>query len=73
MICTDESCTNGKVKCIETRASRGEAVTMRKYQCQTCGNTFFTKEVFDRYPMNGAELQAFRVSNLSKYNHYING
>jgi hypothetical protein len=60
MICVNKNCDNGKVSCTETRASRSEAITIRKYSCNLCGFIFFTKEIFDRHSPRSSGLKKIR-------------
>ncbi len=66
MICKNDDCTNGKVRCIATRASRAEPETYRTYECQHCGTRMITKEVFESFPMSDMELEQFRLGNLKR-------
>ena len=51
MICIDPACRNGRVSCVGSKASRSEAITKRRYQCQDCDLTFYTLETFDHIAM----------------------
>lgn len=58
MICVDPTCTNGRVYCIGSKASRSEPKTTRSYKCQDCNLTFFTIETFDHIAMKRGMDQA---------------
>jgi transcriptional regulator NrdR family protein len=47
MICIDPACTNGRVYCVGSKASRCEPITKRRYKCQECDLSFYTTETFD--------------------------
>lgn len=66
MICISNKCNNGKVKCVETRASRSQAETLRRYKCQTCATSFFTEERFSKESAKAMQSDQQRADNFAR-------
>ena len=70
MICINIKCDNGKVSVVETRSSKSEMHTHRRYHCLSCDALFNTVEIHAESPAaaNKANIQqAKSLKAILKY------